>query len=279
MAFGNWLQHRVLRQPYLLYTRLDEGVGKPVLLLHGIANSGQSWNSTAKLLAKQPVRTLVFDLLGFGHSVRPVDEWVKYTTDDHARAVVRTLVKSRVHEPVTIVGHSMGCLIAIRVAKLRPDLVDRLILYQPPFYVGLPEGSSAQKRTKFYISTYEKLFKQMPSWLGKFKVAQKVFNQFTGFELTPDNWIPSQRSMKNTIIEQTAVADLKTLTVPTEIIYGTLDGLVIKDTKNKFFADIATHVTSEEIPEVHVISPRASKAIVKRIQQQIRSRHTSTNAS
>jgi len=84
--------------------------------------------------------------------------------------------------------------------------------------------------------------------------------------------------MKNTIIEQTAVADLKKLSVPTEIIYGTLDGLVIKDTKNKFFADIATHVTSVEIPETHIISPRASKAIAKRIEQQIRSRHISDKA-
>ena len=269
MPIGDWIQHRLLRQPYLLYTRIDEGAGKPVLLLHGIANSGKSWAYTARLLKKLPVRTLVFDLLGFGHSVRPLADWVRYDTNDHARAVIRTLRKSKLAGPVTIVGHSMGCLIAIRIAKLRPDLVDRLILYQPPFYVGLPTGSNAEKRTKFYISMYEKMIKQMPSWLGKFTLAQKVFGQFTGFDLTPDNWIPSQRSMKHTIIDQTAVAELKKLSVPTEIIYGSLDGLVIKDSKNKFFAEMAAHVTSEEIAETHIISPRASRAIVKRIQRNI----------
>ena len=269
MPLGDWIQHRLFHRPYLLYTRVDAGEGTPVLLLHGIANSGKSWTYTTKLLAKLPVRTLVFDLLGFGHSVRPVDDWLKYDTNDHAKAVIRTLRKSNPGRPVTIVGHSMGCLIAIRVAKLRPDLVDHLILYQPPFYVGLPSGSNAEKRTKFYISTYESMIKQMPPWLGKFTLAQKVFGQFTGFDLTPDNWIPSQRSMKNTIIDQTSVAELKKLSVPTEIIYGSLDGLVIKDTKNKFFADMATHVTSEEIPETHIISPRASRAIVKRIKNQL----------
>jgi len=269
MPIGGWIQHRLLRQPFILYTRHDAGVGKPVVLLHGIANSGKSWASTAKLLSKLPARTLVFDLLGFGHSVRPLADWVAYDTNDHARAVIRTLRKSKLSGPVTLVGHSMGCLIAIRVAKLRPDLVERLILYQPPFYVGLPKGSNAEKRTKFYISTYEKIFKQMPSWLGKFTLAQKVFGQFTGFDLTPDNWIPSQRSMQNTIISQTSVSELKKLSVPTEILYGSLDGLVIKDSKNKFFADMAAHVTSDEIAEAHIISPRASRAIVKLIKKHL----------
>lgn len=269
-AITNWALHRLLHLPYLLYSRVDQGDGTPVLLLHGIANSGKSWLYTASLLQKLPVRTMVFDLLGFGKSPKPVDPWVTYDADDHARAVIRTLKKSAVREPVILVGHSMGCLIAIRVAKLRPDLVDRLVLYQPPFYVGLPR--KAEKRTEFYMSAYSRLMQLQPTILDALPFARRAFGRMTGFELTHENWIPSQRSMQQTIMNQTSVAELHELTIPTEIIYGTFDGLVIKDTKNAFFTERADYVTSGEIPEGHVISKRAAKLIYTRVRRFIAAR-------
>lgn len=266
----NWTLHRLLRLPYVLYRRYDQGEGAPVLLLHGIANSGKSWMHAAALIQKLPVHVMVFDLLGFGKSPKPVDSWVTYDANDHARAVIRTLTKSHVHEPVILVGHSMGCLIAVRVATLRPDLVDRLVLYQPPFYAGLPKKS--EKRTEFYMSAYARLMQLQPTILDALPFARRAFGRMTGFELTHANWIPSQRSMKQTIMNQSSVAELHELTIPTEIIYGTFDGLVIKDAKNAFFTERADYVKSGEIPEGHVISKRAAKLIYGRIKKAITSR-------
>lgn len=263
----NWVTHRLLRLPYALYRRFDQGDGLPVVLLHGIANSGKSWMYAASLMQKLPVRVLVLDLLGFGKSPHPVDIWVTYDANDHARAVIRTLAKSHVRGPVILVGHSMGCLVAVRVAMLRPDLVERLVLYQPPFYAGLPK--KVEKRTEFYMSAYARLMQLQPTILDALPFARRAFGRMTGFELTRENWIPSQRSMKQTIMNQSSVAELHKLTIPTEIIYGTFDGLVIKDAKNAFFSERTDYVKSGEIPEGHVISKRAAKLIVGRIKKAI----------
>src|SRR4029450_6998185 len=116
MTFKDFLWHKLLRRPYQLAVR-DSGQGEVVVMLHGLAASGATWQKVADLLGDS-VRVIRPDLLGFGDSPRP--DWTNYTVQDPARAVIATLKKRGVKKPVTIVGHSMGCLIAAHIATKYP---------------------------------------------------------------------------------------------------------------------------------------------------------------
>ena len=71
------------------------------------------------------------DLLGFGDSPKPD---VDYTADDHARAVLACLSEVGATGPVTLVGHSLGAVVALRVAALAPDAVTAVVGFGPPMF-------------------------------------------------------------------------------------------------------------------------------------------------
>lgn len=215
-----------------------------------------------------PVRLLVLDLLGFGDSPKPTSPWVNYSAEDHAKAVIRTIRKRRVRGPVMIVGHSMGCLVAVEVATQAPKLVHSLLLYEPPFYVGLPPKNRYRLRLKAYFALYRAILKRPPKDPEGFRRIQQLIGRRYHFELTPENWIPFERSLRNAIMQQTALDDLKQLTTPTQILYGTRDRLVINDKKGLFFEGRAEHVTSDQVREQHRVTPKASRLIARWVREQ-----------
>ena len=147
--------HGRLGRPYRLAQPLDSGSGQPVVLLHGIGRTGQTWQRVVEGLALEPCRLVAFDLLGFGASPKP--GWPAYDSDDHARAVIAGIERLRADQPAILVGHSMGCLVAVRVARLRPDLVKHLVLYQMPLLEGLPE----KRRYRLQLNLYARFFKRI----------------------------------------------------------------------------------------------------------------------
>src|SRR5687768_11255122 len=116
--------HRFLQRPYRLAKTNDLGEGQPVVFLHGIASSSKVWEPLLQI-RDQSLRFITFDLLGFGASPKP--QWPSYTVEQHARAVIASLKKARLKQPVVLVGHSMGCLIAAHIAYQNPGIVKRLI--------------------------------------------------------------------------------------------------------------------------------------------------------
>lgn len=266
--FRDLVIHKLLKRPYLLYCRTDSGQGRPVVLLHGIGSSGRVWRHVVKDLEGAPVRLLAFDLLGFGESPKPTDPWVSYSAEDHARSVIYTLKKLGVKGPVTVVGHSMGCFVAVEVAALRPKLARNLLLYEPPFYVGLPPKHAYRLRLKAYFKLFNAVLKHPPADLEKWRRVQQLVSRRYHFELTPENWIPFERSLRNAIMQQTALDDLKGLSTPTQIVYGRLDQWVINDKKNLFFDGEAEHVSARQVTAEHHVSPRPSKVIADLVREE-----------
>ena len=104
--------------------------GSPILLLHGLVASGIFWGGAYDHLAERH-RLVVPDLLGFGRSPRPASG---YSPDDHARAVVACLDDLGITEPAVIGAHSLGVLIAMRLAATHPDRVSAIVGFGPPIY-------------------------------------------------------------------------------------------------------------------------------------------------
>lgn len=113
-----------------LAARVRGDRGDPVVLLHGLVASGLYWGATYDRLGSDR-RLVVPDLLGFGRSPRPPSG---YGPDDHVHALVTCLDELGVTEPATIGAHSLGSLIAIRLAATLPDRVANIVVFGPPLY-------------------------------------------------------------------------------------------------------------------------------------------------
>jgi cis-3-alkyl-4-acyloxetan-2-one decarboxylase len=258
------LWHQKLGRPYHLAQPIDVGRGQPIILLHGIGRTGQTWQRVVEGLASAGCRVVAFDLLGFGASPKP--NWPQYDIDDHARAVIAGVERLRAQQPVILVGHSMGCLVAVRVARLRPDLVKHLVLYQMPLIEGLPE----KRRYRLQLSFYNRLSNRVTSYQPTFdpktaRLAERLAYRIAGFQVDRATWQPFVKSLEHTIMRQTTADDIKAVAIPMDVIYGTYDMFVIRGKPQQIFGAAADKVTAHTIHERHVISKRASRFLVERI--------------
>src|SRR5262245_2939719 len=109
------------------------GAGLPVVFLHGYTDSWQTFRLVLPDLAGH-VRCLALDQRGHGRSRFDGDDFSMAAFAGDVVDFIRALGLGR----VALVGHSMGSLVARRVALLRPDLVDRLVLVGAPLRVDTP---------------------------------------------------------------------------------------------------------------------------------------------
>jgi pimeloyl-ACP methyl ester carboxylesterase len=99
------------------------GSGPALLLLHGIANSSETWERVAPLLSRR-FTLIAPDFLGHGGSSTPRGD---YSLGAHASRV-RDIVTALGHERVTVVGHSLGGGVAMQFAYQFPERTERMAL-------------------------------------------------------------------------------------------------------------------------------------------------------
>ena len=102
---------------------LQAGAGPPIVLIHGITSSADTW--VPAMAAAAGDRTLIApDLLGHGGSAKPRGD---YSLGAYASGV-RDLLAALGHDRVTVVGHSLGGGIAMQFAYQFPERCERLVL-------------------------------------------------------------------------------------------------------------------------------------------------------
>src|SRR6478736_728822 len=101
----------------------DVGSGPPILFVHGLMSSRRTWSDQAARLAADH-RVLAADLFGHGESAKPLGD---YSLGAHA-ASLRDLLDAVELDSVCVVGHSLGGGIAMQLAYLFPERVERLVL-------------------------------------------------------------------------------------------------------------------------------------------------------
>jgi pimeloyl-ACP methyl ester carboxylesterase len=99
------------------------GSGPPLLLVHGIGNSAQTWAGVVPRLARSHT-VIAPDLLGHGSSDKPRAD---YSLAGYANGM-RDLLTVLDIEKVTVVGHSLGGGIALQFAYQFPERIERLVL-------------------------------------------------------------------------------------------------------------------------------------------------------
>ncbi|TNE91314.1 MAG: alpha/beta fold hydrolase [Deltaproteobacteria bacterium] len=115
-----------------LHMRTREGSGTKVLMVHGWATSSAVWQPVLERWEGDEA-LYALDLRGTGFSDKPA---TGYTLEAFATDVADVL--AALDEAVVLVGHSMGGLIAQRVAIDHPDKVKRLVLVSPVPAGGVP---------------------------------------------------------------------------------------------------------------------------------------------
>lgn len=93
------------------------GDGEPLLLLHGVPGSSQAWQKVGIKIASR-FRVIIPDLLGFGASDQPDDE---FDLEAQAKAV-RALLNYLQINTLYLGGHGFGAAIAVTLMRLYPEL-------------------------------------------------------------------------------------------------------------------------------------------------------------
>jgi pimeloyl-ACP methyl ester carboxylesterase len=107
--------------------------GHTVLLLHGNNFGGFYFKAVIDGLTKEGFRVIVPDQIGYGRSSKPI---APYNFNSQARNTYLILQHEKI-EKAAVVGHSMGGMLAARLATQYPKTVERLVIYNP---IGLTDG-------------------------------------------------------------------------------------------------------------------------------------------
>ena len=111
------------------------GGGPTVLMLHGIGGGHLSFAPQVETLASSGYRAVAWDMPGYGRSA-PIEP---YTFKGLAASCI-ALIESLKCGGVTLVGHSMGGMVAQEVVARRPELVSKLVLAGTSPSFGKPDG-------------------------------------------------------------------------------------------------------------------------------------------
>jgi pimeloyl-ACP methyl ester carboxylesterase len=100
----------------------------PVLLLHGLAGSGEVWMRCLPLIAQSgTARAIAPDMPGFGQSPGPPSALDIEGLADWSVRLLDALSVGR----ADVAGHSMGCQVALALADRHPGRVGALVLAGP----------------------------------------------------------------------------------------------------------------------------------------------------
>ena len=183
---------------------IDYGEGKnTVVLLHGWGQNIEMMKPVGDKLQKHN-RIIIIDLPGFGNSSEPDQVWTMYDYADH---IYKLLKELNVNNPIMI-GHSFGGKISLIYASKYK--VNKLVLFGSPF-----------KKNVKKLSTKTKILKSLKKVPG--------LNKLEGFakkHIGSRDYKEASEFMRKILVEHVNLditEDVKKITCPTLIIWGTMD--------------------------------------------------------
>jgi haloalkane dehalogenase len=105
---------------------MEQGAGRPVLLLHGNPTWGFLWRKVARALAGEPLRLVMPDLIGLGLSDKPRDPSL-HTLENHGRWLGRAL-DALALDDLVFVAQDWGGPVGLRALAERPRRVAAMVL-------------------------------------------------------------------------------------------------------------------------------------------------------
>jgi malonyl CoA-acyl carrier protein transacylase len=126
-----------------------------VLCVHGILEQGLAWQEVAHPLVSKGYRVVAPDLFGHGRSSH--FEMVTAYNSLTFLAQIDRVIQELPDQPLFLVGHSMGAMLAAMIASVRPQKVKALMLVEPP----LPSEENKQEPIN-QLTTFLEYFASSP---------------------------------------------------------------------------------------------------------------------
>ncbi|MFG0244952.1 MAG: alpha/beta fold hydrolase [Phycisphaerales bacterium JB052] len=209
--------------------RPDQPNGQAVLLLHGKNFSGSSWERTAKDLLADGYRVIIPDQIGFGKSSKPEHYQFSFSA---LATNTNNLLDEIGADKITVVGHSMGGMVASRFTLMFPERTEKLILVNP---IGLEDWqhvvpyltidqwyANELKKTPDGVRNYMRASYYDGNWAPEYEELAKLQMNWTQ---SPDKerlaWVSALTY--DMIFTQPVIHDFDQIRVPTLLIIGTRD--------------------------------------------------------
>jgi pimeloyl-ACP methyl ester carboxylesterase len=156
------------------------GSGDPVLLLHASGCTGGSWQG---LVSEFGTKFTFYtpDLAGCGRSSR---DYIGEDAGLREEAEFIAPLLSQIDEPVHLVGHSFGGVVALAAALAWPERIKTLTLYEPVAFYLLRDGGGADRK-KFEL--FRRVTEDMKWFIGN-SANERAAAIFVDFWSGPGTW-------------------------------------------------------------------------------------------
>lgn len=208
--------------------------GRTVMLMHGKNFCAGTWEATIEALHEAGYRVIAPDQVGFCKSTKP--EHYQFSFHQLA-ANTQALLEDLDVDEVTVMGHSMGGMLATRFALMYPEQTEQLVMVNPIGLedwkaLGVPyqsiddgyqaeleknaEGIRAYQESTYYVDTWEPEYDR---WV------EMLAGMYAGEDGELVAW--NQALTSDMVFTQPVVHEFSELQMPTLLLIGEKDNTAI----------------------------------------------------
>ncbi|NBD32872.1 MAG: alpha/beta fold hydrolase [Cyanobacteria bacterium] len=207
---------------------LEQGEGKPVILLHGIPTNNRMWRDLIPKLA-QTRRVIAPDLLNYGQSDKPKTADVSINAQSR---IIAQLMNALGLTKADVVAHDIGGGVAQLLAVNSPEKVDKLVLIDSVCFDSwpIPEFEPLQKpeaESDMSLNDFIGMMRNfMPNGvLNKSVMTEKLIDLYLQPWSSEEGKRAFFRNLRrlNSEYTQAIAAQLQEISHPTLVIWGEND--------------------------------------------------------
>jgi len=240
--------HSKVRQLKILEGQINYEVTtgkKYILFLHGSNNNLTMFNEYRKFFDKRGIGSIAIDLRGDGKSTGSMDVSF-YDIDNYCLDIEQIMKKENV-DKISLVGFSIGGLVAQHFAATRPKKTEKIVLISSSYDVNKTFCTTKPRKIFFIASTIlKKAFISYNKIKQRFGTTNKLFypnysseevKQKSDFSYLmmfygnhPTNYLQRALQFSKNARKWNTEEDTKKIQCPTLIVQGNKDRLIPKQT-------------------------------------------------
>jgi len=156
--------------------------GEPVILIPGLACSGQVWKETVDILQKD-FQCHILTLAGFAQQKpMPLENGFLPVI----QANITDYIKNELKTKPIIIGHSLGGFMALSIASSSPDLVKQIVIVDSyPFYSAMMMPTATEETAKPQAEMMKKMMLSAPDSLREKQQQMTMASMITAEDKIP----------------------------------------------------------------------------------------------
>ncbi len=141
MIFGQIIKSELTYESIKVFGQtlkyVEKGEGKTLILLHGLGSNSERWIYNIDELSKS-YNVISLEQIGFGYSDKPKVPYRGATLVEF----LNEFMNQKGIKKATLIGNSMGGWVSALFAVNHPEKLDKLVLVDPAFLLGLPDDAN-----------------------------------------------------------------------------------------------------------------------------------------